>query len=189
MAAAQEIDKAALKMAVQWQFATYPESQLQDVYKNFYQEHFGPEHIITDTVSVRNYLDRELATMRDRRNNIYFESIGLEGNYVRVYLDAIIDEMITPGQLLQAFVESANKHKHPATSWAAKWQAIVDVIDEIKPGYGVEERDVLCQASREGKAVHHSNAYNAAYHPHYRIVEREIFEQQLKPAIISYRQR
>ena len=180
LASAQEIDKTALKMALEWQFATYPESRLQDVYKNFYQEHFGPEHIITDTAAVRNYLNRELAAMGDQRNNIYFEFIGLEGNYVRVYLDAIANGKITADQLLKAFVESANEHKKPATNWASMWEAIIEAVDEIKPGFGEEERETLNQASLENQAVHHSQAYNAAYHPHYRIVKREIFEQQLK---------
>jgi len=132
---AQAIDKIALKMAVEWQLTTYPESTLQDVYKAFYQEHFGPEHMISDTEGVRNYLNHELAIMGDERSRVYFESIGVEGNYVRVYLDAIADGLITANQLLQAFVESANTNNRPAINWASKWEAIVEVVDELRPGF------------------------------------------------------
>lgn len=184
MLSAQEIDRKELRMAVECQLATYPESTLQDVYKAFYQEHFGPEHMISDIEGVRNYLSRELATMGDERSRVYFESIGVEGNYVRVYLDAITDGLVTVDQLLQAFVDSANSSNKPATtSWASKWEAIVEVVDEIKPGFGAEERELLRQASLNDQAVHHSRDYNAAYHPHYRIVERTIFENVLKPLI------
>ena len=49
VSSAQEIDKMQLRQAIEHQLAVYPQSTLQDVYKAFYQEHFGPEHMITDT--------------------------------------------------------------------------------------------------------------------------------------------
>ena len=180
---AQEIDKMALRMAVEHQFANYPESTLQDVYKAFYQEHFGPEHMISDTAAVRNYLDRELATMGNERGSLYYEPIGIDGNYVRVYLSAVKDNLITADELLQAFLDSAAARQEPTVEWATKWNAIVEVINEIKPGFGNDIREDLQQASLDNQAVHHSSAYNAAYHPHYRIIDRTIFEMQLKPFI------
>ena len=182
-ASAQEIDKAALKMAIERQLHDYPQSTLQDVYKAFYQEHFGPEHMISDTVAVRNYLNHELATMGGERSSLYYEPIGLEGNYVRVYLSAVIDGLISSEELLQAFLDSAAARQEAAVEWATKWNAIVEVIDEIRPGFGAGERAMLRQASLDKKAVHHSQAYNAAYHPHYRIVDRTIFELLLKPLL------
>lgn len=178
---AQDIDKSALRQAIERQLATYPKSQLQDIYKAFYQEHFGAEHMITDKEAARNYLDQELATMQDKRDGIYVEPIGMSGDYVRVYLIAVSHKILSSSQLLQAFIESAGEHKSPAISWATKWQAIVEVVDEVSPGLGSDdERAMLLQASLNNQAVHHSQAYNAAYHPHYRIVTREIFEKMLK---------
>lgn len=178
---AQDIDKTALRQAIERQLATYPKSQLQDIYKAFYQEHFGAEHMITDKEAVRNYLDQELATMQDKRDGIYVEPIGMSGDYVRVYLIAVSHKILSSSQLLQAFIESAGDHKSPTISWATKWQAIVEVVDEVSPGLGSDdERAMILQASLNNQAVHHSQAYNAAYHPHYRIVTREIFEKMLK---------
>lgn len=178
---AQDIDKSALRQAIERQLATYPKSQLQDIYKAFYQEHFGAEHMITDKEAARNYLDQELATMQDKRDGIYVEPIGMSGDYVRIYLIAVSHKILSSSQLLQAFIESAGEHKSPAISWATKWQAIVEVVDEVSPGLGSDdERAMLLQASLNNQAVHHSQAYNAAYHPHYRIVTREIFEKMLK---------
>lgn len=183
---AQEIDKMALGMAVERQLSDYPESMLQDVYKAFYQEHFGAEHMIADTAAVRNYLNYELDHCDDQVKPLYYEPIGVKGDYVRVYLNAVKDNLITSEQLLWAFLDSAKPAKHAAIDWSTKWETIIKTIDEIKPGFGTEEeRALLRQASQQNQAVHHSEAYNAAYHPHYRIVKREIFEQQLKPAIVT----
>lgn len=183
VSSAQEIDKMQLRHAIEHQLAVYPQSTLQDVYKAFYQEHFGPEHMITDTAAVRKYLDHELTVMGDERGALYYEPIGLEGNYVRVYLKAVKDNLITAQELLQAFLDSAAARQEPAVEWDAKWNTIIEVIDAIKPGFGDSERDLLHKASLENQAVHHSRAYNAAYHPHYRIIHRNIFELLLKPMI------
>ena len=185
MLCAQDMNRMALRMAVERQFSDYPESTLQDIYKAFYQEHFGPEHMISDIESVGSYLRSELSMIGEDSSRVYFESIGVEGNYVRVYLDAITDGLITVDQLLQAFVESANAGNEPVTDWATKWEAIVEVIDEIKPSFGAEEREQLRQASLNNQAVHHSTIYAATYHPHYRIVERSIFEQTIAPLLLS----
>lgn len=187
---AQDIDKTALRQAIERQLATYPKSQLQDIYKAFYQEHFGAEHMITDKEAARNYLDQELATMQDKRDGIYVEPIGMSGDYVRIYLIAVSHKILSSSQLLQAFIESAGEHKSPAISWATKWQAIVEVVDEVSPGLGSDdERAMLLQASLNNQAVHHSQAYNAAYHPHYRIVTREIFEKMLKDPQVAIQPR
>ena len=184
---AQVLDTAAIKTAIERQLATYPKSQLQDIYKAFYQEHFGAEHMITDKEAARNYLDQELATMQDKRDGIYVEPIGMSGDYVRVYLIAVSHKILSSSQLLQAFIESAGDHKPPTISWATKWQAIVEVVDEVSPGLGSDdERAMLLQASLNNQAVHHSQAYNAAYHPHYRIVKREIFEKMLKDPEVAH---
>ena len=180
---AQEVDKLALRMALEQQLCDYPESTLQDVYKAFYQEHFGPEHMISDTAAVRNYLEYELAHCDDQVGHLYYESIGLDGGYVRVYLKAVTDGLITAEELLRAFLDSAAARTEPPVEWQVKWEAIVATIDEIRPGVGAGEREMLREASIKNQAVHHSKAYNAAYHPHYRIVDHTIFEMLLKPLI------
>ncbi|MBR7021879.1 MAG: hypothetical protein IKI09_00210, partial [Bacteroidales bacterium] len=108
----QSIDTLAVRSAIERQMATYPESTLQDIYKSFYQEHFGPGHIISDTASARRYLMRELSEM-GKTASPYFEPTGSQGDYVRVYLSAIADSLITAEQLLDAFVRSANLWQEP----------------------------------------------------------------------------
>ena len=180
----QSIDPLAMRSAIERQMATYPESTLQDIYKSFYQEHFGPGHIISDTASARRYLMRELSEM-SKTESPYFEPTGSQGDYVRVYLSAIADSLITAEQLLDAFVRSANLWQEPTVNWLDKWEAIVSIIQTNKMEIGNFETDLplLTEAARNNQAVHHSSRYNEAYHPHYRIVERNIFERELMQAL------
>ena len=180
----QSIDTLAVRSAIERQLVTYPESTLQDIYKSFYQEHFGPGHIISDTASARHYLMLELSEM-GKTASPYFEPTGSQGDYVRVYLSAIADSLITAERLLDAFIRSANLWQEPAASWLDKWEAIVSIIQTNKMGIGNFETDLplLTEAARNNQAVHHSSRYNEAYHPHYRIVERGIFEIELKPSL------
>ena len=180
----QSIDTLAMRSAIERQLATYPESTLQDIYKSFYQEHFGPGHIISDTASARRYLMKELSEM-GKNQSPYFEPTGSQGDYVRVYLSAVADSLITAEQLLDAFIKSANSWQEPTVSWMEKWEAIVSIIKANKIEFEGFEADLplLTEAARNDQAVHHSRRYNEAYHPHYRIVERAIFERELYPAL------
>ena len=177
----QSIDTLAMRTAIEQQLATYPESALQDIYKSFYQEHFGPGHIISDTASTRRYLMKELSEMGETQSP-YFELSGSQGDYVRVYLSAVADSLITVEQLLDALIRSANSWQEPSVNWLEKWQAIVSIIKANKMEIEGFETDLplLTEAARNNQAVHHSRRYNEAYHPHYRIVERSIFELELK---------
>ena len=180
----QSIDTIAMHSAIERQLATYPESTSQDIYKSFYQEHFGPGHIISDTASARRYLMRELSEM-GKTQSPYFEPTGGQGDYVRVYLSAVADSLITAERLLDAFIRSANSRQEPTVSWMEKWEAIVSIIQANKIELEGFETDLplLTEAARNNQAVHHSRRYNEAYHPHYRIVERSIFEIELKPSL------
>jgi hypothetical protein len=52
----------AVREAVSRQMKAYPKSTLADLYKNFFQDKFGPGHIIADTSSAGRYLRKELAS-------------------------------------------------------------------------------------------------------------------------------
>ena len=181
----QSIDTVSIRAAVERQMTDYPLSTLQDVYKSFYQEHFGPGHMISDTASVRRYLLRELSEMEETAAPYYYEPTGSQGAYVLVYLSAVANSLITSEQLLDAFVESANSWQKPDAEWSDKWRAIAKVIEENGMEMDGFDADLplLNKAARNSQAVHHSRRYNEAYHPHYRIVERRIFEERLLPLI------
>ena len=184
IAQAQTLDTTAVREAIVRLSTTYPQATLQDVYKSFYQEHFGPSHLIPDTASARYYLMHELAEY-DQETAFYYEFTGSEGRFVRVYLSAITDSLITAEQLLDAFVRSSAPLEQPAIDWQTKWAFIVEVVTRSGILFDNFEQDValLREASLKGREMRHSRVYNAAYHPHYRIVRRDIFDIEIRPRI------
>jgi len=182
----QQFDTLSIRAAIERQMTVYPQSTLQDIYKNFYQDRFGPGHMITDTASARSYLMRELSEMTNI-SAVYYEPTGSEGRYVRVYLSAVADSLITVEHLLDAFVRSANTDNGTDVDWETEWNCVVDVIKKHGIILNDFDKDVamLNEASRNRQAVHQSRAYNEAYHPHYRIVERGIFENELRPLMVK----
>ena len=172
--------------AVKALVSQYPEATLQDVYKSFYQERFGPGHMIPNVENARNYLMSEMEQASEN-SGAYYEPTGSGGKYIRVYLNAVADGKISAEQLLDAFVESANNVEPRSDKWAEQWSKIVNVIEEKQLPFAANDelKQWLKECSEQDEAVHHSEAYNQVYRPHYRIVERNIFEQKLKRYLVK----
>jgi len=180
----QKEQAKTLQAALERYMDNYPEARLQDIYKTFYQDHFGPGHMITDTAMARQYLYSELSG-----NDVswvgYYEPTGREGRFVRVFLNAVADSLISAEELLDAFIRSANEYQEPKTEWVTEWSEIVKTIRENEiyvEGFEEDEPQVT-EAARNNQAMHHSRAYKDAYNPHYRIVRRDIFEKEILPKL------
>ena len=161
------------------QMQTYPKSRLLDIYKSCFQDYMGAEHLVSDKQRVKAYLDEELQTTGlDDLMPWYYEPCGVNGQYIRVSIKAIKEDLITEDVLLDAFIRSANSDMRPTVeSWRDRWHMIIGTIDQMElnlPSYQV------------GKyAISHSPEYREAYRPHYRIVEKSIFQKEIKPLIES----
>ena len=119
----------------------------------------------------------------------YYESCGIDGQYVRVSIRAIKEDMVSENLLLDAFIRSANSVKRPSVdSWRDRWHMIIGTIDQMGlnlPHYQ-KDRDFIDSILNIGKySISHSPEYREAYRPHYRIVEQGIFESEIKPLIES----
>ena len=183
---ATNTENKRIEQAVNNLIGKYPEATLQDVYKSFYQERFGPGHMIPNVENARNYLMSEMEQASEN-SGAYYEPTGSEGKYIRVYLNAVADGKISAEQLLDAFVESANNVEPRSDKWADQWTNIVKVIEEKQLPVKMDDelKQWLKECSEQEEAVHHSEAYNQVYRPHYRIVELNIFEQQLKRYLVK----
>ena len=177
-----------IKSFVERQMRDYPKSRLLDIYKSCFQDYMGAEHLVTDSEGVRAYLMQELSTTRlDDLMPWYDEPCGIKGRYVRVSLRAVMENKITADTLLSAFVRSANAKKRPSVrKWKRQWHKILNRIERMNlqlPNYE-EDKQLLDSVLQAGKyAVSHSESYRQAYHPHYRIIERRIFEKEIKQAL------
>ena len=176
-----------IKTFVSHQMAVYPKSHLLDLYKSCFQDYMGAEHLVSDRERVKAYLDEELNTTD--LNDLpewYYEPCGIKGRYVRVNLRAVREGAITENMLLDAFVRSANTKRPSVKSWSRRWHKIIGTIDKMGlnlPDYDREKQFIDSLLSVDKYAISHSSEYRQTYHPHYRIVERHIFEKELKPLI------
>lgn len=171
-----------VREAVERQMTQFPQTMMQDVYKSFYQDRFGAEHMISDTAAAREYLSYELSVAAtDSVPNPYYEETGARGRYVRVYLRCVTEGLLTEEQLLDAFIRSAVPVGQVEQSWADEWTNIEQTARKAGLCCSKEEHEQLLQAAQSNRAVHHSDAYRNAYHPYYRIVERTIFESDCNP--------
>ena len=175
---------------VNQQLKTYPKSRLLDIYKSCFQDFMGAEHLVSDRQSVKAYLDEELQTTNhDDMMPWYYEPCGVNGQYVRVSIRAIKENLVPEDLLLDAFIRSANSDKRPSVeSWRDRWHMIIGTIDQMQLAlpYYQQDREFVDSILSVGKyAISHSPDYREAYRPHYRIVERGIFERGIKPLLFT----
>lgn len=178
----------AIRNALLTQLGRYPESQLADVYKNFFQDRHGPGHLLADTAAARKYLRQELAETGSYDGPLY-EPTGAEGNYVRVNLSAIVEGRITENEFFDAFVESvATKGNATPDTWPEEWNAIDKEIKATGLTFPDEEKDraMIAQRMKSGDyAVHHSERFNDNYRLHYRIIATPVFLKRLLPKLTA----
>jgi len=175
---------------VSTQVERYPQARLLDLYKSCFQDYMGAEHLVTDTATARHYLQQELATTDvDDLLPWYYEPCGVQGRYVRVSLRAVLEGKLPSDVLLDAFVRSANDPARPSVEqWSDRWDSIIQVIDtmELDLSHYLEDKQFTEGVLAQGHyAISHSPEYREAYHPHYRIIRRDIFEQELLPLLLS----
>lgn len=180
--------------AIARQLRDYPETRVQDIYKSFCQDNLGPEHLISNPEAARNYLTSELRTFQEDLDSARYDAptimyypVGDKGNYVRVDLSIVLDGLVDEDVYFDAFVRSANEGKRSTEEqWVAKWKAIEKVIRNDFPDIpdATNDLEVIDSHVKQGDLImHHSQAFGDAYHPHYRIIARTIFESELKPLI------
>jgi hypothetical protein len=169
-----------IKQAVRDQLQRYPESTLQDIYKSFFQDEFGPGHLLNDTAGAREYLEYELSEMTSS-GNYFAEPCGRGRNFYRVPLDLVKDGKVPFDSFFAAFMESAASFRVPETEeWKVKWQQIVKVIESMDLGIKNFDQDksALSRMLDSGEnVVHHSEGYEELYKPHYRIMGKEQWEK------------
>lgn len=172
------------------QIQTYPQSRLLDIYKSCFQDYMGAEHLVSNRDRVKTYLDEELeSTTLDDLLPWYEEPCGTDSCYYRISIRAVKEGLITKELLLDAFVRSANSEARPTVeSWKERWHKLVGIIDRMQsqlnlPHYDEDHKFIEKILSTGKYAISHSPEYRKAYHPHYRIVEKSIFEREIKPLL------
>jgi hypothetical protein len=186
LASCKETKNEQIRAAVKSQLSLYPESTLQDLYKNFFQDYFGPGHLVSDTAAAGAYIDAELASFKQSAG-AYYEPTGYNGNFFRVNLSVIKEGLVSRDFFFDAFLRSVKDIQIiTLEEWKEEWKAIDSVICRMNlPLANYEqERATLFSLLEQGTyVVHHSQSFTNKYDPRYRIVKREIFLKEIRPLL------
>ena len=167
-------------------FEKYPESTLQDIYKGSFQDVFGPAHILTDREAVTKYIKYEIGTA-DAWEEADYTPCGWQGKFYQVNLKVIADGRVPMDDFVDVFMASAKGIDTTLTqSFIEDWEKIQQAVRTFKPSLEGFEKDstLLSNLLKEGKyVVHHSHKFNEHYHPHYRIIRRDLFEKNILPKL------
>lgn len=144
----------------------YPLMQAEDIYKLAYQFYFGPAHFINDKEKAYAYLLKEA----EETNNKDIELIDV-GEYVRV---SLINNEKYLLELFNAFVEFAKKSDKSIDDFIK----LLDTCGEYLINNEVLYHDFLSLLQKMEElnypAISHSQIYKDNYHPHYRLINKEI---------------
>lgn len=158
--------------AVQTQIDTYRGTTLQDIYKSFSQDAFGPGHLIEDASRTRRYIEEELASMHSGRRHA-IEPCGLGTNFCRVPMDIICDGLVDLDTYFTNFINSLPKCRPPAPhDWLEGWDHILGCLKALAPtipDFASDAARITRSLSAGQLVMHHSSRYVRTHDPHYRI--------------------
>ena len=180
------VDADAVRVAVERMVNDNPHLTLQDIYKSFFQDNFGPGHAVPDSAQAAAWLRNELAKV-DRLDVTLYEPTGYKGNYYRVSLAAIASGKVKADALLSAFLRSVRMvQPSEVAAWVKEWEQIegfIAAMDLSLPNYDADAAAIKEMLATGHYAVHHSRLYNEHHAPHYRIIAKDIFEKEIMPLI------
>lgn len=167
--------------AVERQMTQFPLSTLQDLYKSFFQDRFGPGHLIADEAMALRYLQYELATM-DSSAGPMLEPTGYRGEYTRVNLSVIKDSLVTAERFFEVFMRSAlMADTVDVAQWHQEWRKIEHEIRacglDTLSDYARDSHTIDSLLHAGHYVMHHSERYSKAYRPHYRIIRTELVKE------------
>lgn len=173
-------EEKQIQKAVKYQLDHYPVSRLTDIYKSFFQDFYGPGHLVNNPERALNYLRQELKQVDSCTLNQPVEGTGYRNVFVRVDLCVIREGKISYEDFSRLFIESAASFRLPEIEeWKREWEKILGVIEGLKLEISNFEEDkikILEMLEKGEYVIHHSDEYIRAYHPHYRIISMELIK-------------
>ena len=152
----------------------YPKMTLCDVYKSFYQDFFGPGHIIESKQKAQGYIKSELKQVTGE--SVGTEKCGALGRYVRVDLWQIKNGSVKMNDYVTQLMNSVQT-KVDTAQWIQEWTFVMNVIEASGMRFDNMQNDIHTIESRwaTGKyGMHHSKIFDEVYHPHYRIIKKSL---------------
>lgn len=150
----------------------YPLLETEDVFKFLHQSTLGCEHLVASAEAAAEYIRRE-AEQLPRGASAAIER--LDGNFCRVPL-SFLREGLSSDTLARLFFLSADLPGEGTAALAERLSVARAMIAEGLLPINLADFDGKLVAWRERgyPAVHHSEAFRAAYRPAYRVIANEL---------------
>ena len=157
----------------------HPLLQKEDALKMAYQNAYSVEHLLVDKPSACAYLEQEWDGVLPDGRKPLLTSIG--GDVCRVDLSVWKAQGYPLESLWELFVRSAASFRPDKTTFDENVASIEKCLRQKELPFREDEwapffADYLASG---GGAIHHSEAYENAYRPHYRVVSLSLLEETL----------
>ncbi|MDX1394718.1 MAG: hypothetical protein R3195_10005 [Gemmatimonadota bacterium] len=164
--------------------ARYPLMETADIYKLLHQAVLGSEHAVTDLAGARAWLDREIAELEPGPPEPLIDPLGAAGSVVRIHLRPFLEAGGDPDRLAEAFALTADRVSAGPTDLGCALEAAVAGLatDGAMSAARDLERFAAARLDEGYPAVHHSDAFAAAYGPAYRVIAHDLVESALEGA-------
>lgn len=177
----------AIESAVANHLNNHPASTYQDIYKSFFQDTYGPGHLLADTTRAKRYLLHELSDSSEFTGPD-FEPTGAEGRYMRVNLRLIKEGKVPVDVFFNAFMESLPSGQADIKDWEREWMGIDSIVAPLlkdRRDGELTRADILEQIAGGNPVVHHSKALSSSGY-HYRIIATPIVQSSIVPLLTSH---
>lgn len=166
-------------------FRKYPRMLPQDAVKLLYQAEFGPEHLIRDGMKSLSMIEAEMASLTEPLpGESLYEPIG--NGLCRWNLRPCKAKGIPAEDINRLFLETAQGVRGDYRRFRESLNMLEDMAEGDETPFEAIELDVFLIQYRDKNcpAVHHSEAYRAAYRPSYRVV----YQKKLKEYLTARRE-
>ena len=142
---------------------SYPQAEPQDLYKLVFQDLYGPGHLLTDSAAAVRYISKEVAEMDD---HVYPDVLGEQG----IYPFPLYEYTLCDSNFVRVNLVLVKRGIIPLDK-------LVSALLRSTEGLPTPDSKFV---------MTHSSAFKAAYDPHYRIIRRDIFDQEFRIEIGIY---
>ena len=164
-------DMAVLK-SIENMLARYPKITLCDIYKSYYQDAFGPGHMIPSVSAAKKAIKDELKMSNGK--TVGCEPTGALGRYTRVDLAYIKEKKINIDDYVDLVMSGVTDNSDKdMKEWEREWNFVISVIERygIKiEGYDKDRETIMNMWKNGNYVMHHSRIFNESYNPHYRLI-------------------
>lgn len=156
-------------------YKDYPASEVVDLIKLLYQSEFAGSHMISDETASLRRLQAEIEQLRpaDWAGQPLFREIG--NGLCRLNLGPAAEAGLSAETINHLFIRASNQKQGSRPAFEEKLRLLQACCTEgLLPYPAAFVHEEMRRLREQGyPPVRHSNAYRAAYHPAYRIIQQE----------------